>query len=84
MTKIRSGMLGALAFLLGVVPTAAFADFKPTAAQRSACIGDAMSLCSAHLVSADRVVSCLTSKKTQLSSGCRAQFDAAPTPVTQK
>jgi hypothetical protein len=34
-----------------------------------------MSLCSAVLMSTDRVVSCLQAKKAQLSPKCRAQFD---------
>lgn len=64
-------MLGALVFFVTAAPTGAFAEFKPTAAQRFACIGDAMSLCSSVLMSMDRVLSCLSSKKSQLSTGCR-------------
>lgn len=75
MTKFRSGVFGAIGLLLVLAPTAASAQFKPTAEQRSACMGDAMSLCSAVLMSMDRVVSCLVAKKSQLSPKCRAQVD---------
>jgi hypothetical protein len=84
MTKIRSGVFGALVFLVSALPTAAFAEFKPTAAQRSACMGDAMSLCSSVLMNMDRVLSCLSSKKSQLSTGCRSQFEAGKGAVAQK
>lgn len=84
MTKIRNGVFGALVLLVSVAPTAAFAEFKPTAAQRSACMGDAMSLCSSVLMNVDRVLSCLSAKKSQLSSGCRSQFEAGKGAVAQK
>lgn len=75
MIKLRNGMFGALGILLVVGPTAASAEFKPTAEQRSACMGDAMSLCRSVLMSMDGVVSCLVSKKSELSPRCRAQLD---------
>jgi hypothetical protein len=75
MNKIRNGMIGALGFALVVLPAAASAEFQPTPEQRSACMGDAMRLCSSVLFSGDRVVSCLLSKKSQLSPRCRALAD---------
>ena len=75
MTKVRSRVFAALGVLVIVLPTAASAEFKPTAEQRAACTSDAMSLCRAALMSMDRVVSCLQAKKTQLSPKCRAQFE---------
>jgi len=75
MTKVRSGVFAALGLLFIVLPTAAPAEFRPSAEQRAACTSDAMSLCSAVLMSMDRVVSCLQAKKTQLSPKCRAQFE---------
>jgi hypothetical protein len=74
MTKIRIGMF-AVGFLLSVFPTAGFAGFQPTAEQRSACMGDALRLCSAVLPDTDRIVSCLASKKSQLAPQCRAHFE---------
>jgi hypothetical protein len=75
MSKIRNGMIGALGFALVILPTAASAELQPTPEQRSACMGDAMKLCSSVLFSADRVASCLLSKKSQLSPRCRAIAD---------
>ena len=76
MTKIRSTLLGAavVGCLVGFSSTAAFA-FKPTAAQRSDCMGDAFSFCSFAIPNTDRIVTCLASKKSQLSPRCRAHFD---------
>jgi hypothetical protein len=77
MTTIRSELLGAaiIGCLVGFSSTATFAAFKPTAAQRSDCMGDAFSLCSFAIPNTDRIVSCLASKKSQLSASCRAHFD---------
>ena len=75
MLTVRRGIFGALV-LLSLLPTAAVAEFKPTAAQRAACGGDAMRLCSAHLANMDRVLGCLTANKSQLSDGCRKAHDA--------
>ena len=77
MTKIRSGLLGAiiLGSLFSLFSTASFAGFKPTAEERSDCMGDALSLCSFAIPNTDRIVSCLASKKFQLSPSCRAHFD---------
>jgi hypothetical protein len=75
MSKIRNGMIGALGFALVVFSTAASAEFEPTPEQRSACMGDAMRLCSSVLFSGDRIVACLLSKKSQLSPRCRAVAD---------
>jgi hypothetical protein len=76
MTKIRRVLLGAaiVGSLFSFLPTAASA-FQATAEQRAACLGDALSLCSAAIPSTDRVFACLASKKSQLSASCRAQFD---------
>ena len=77
MTKIRSVLLGAaiIGSLVSYFPIAAFAGYKPTAAERSDCMGDALSLCSSAIPNTDRIVSCLGSKKSQLSASCRAHFD---------
>jgi hypothetical protein len=60
--------------LCSIVPSASYADPKPTAEQYNACVGDVLGMCSHALPSADRIVSCLASKKAQLSPACRAQF----------
>ena len=77
MTKIRKGLLGAIIVgsLFSLFSTASFAGFKPTAEERSDCMGDALSLCSFAIPNTDRIVTCLASKKSQLSPSCRAHFD---------
>jgi hypothetical protein len=76
MTNVRRGLFAALALVLSGLSTAAYADFKPSAALRSACTGDALKLCGQHLPSMDRVLTCLQSKMPQASSGCRTQYEA--------
>src|SRR3954451_2066328 len=46
MIRTRTGMFGAVGLLLCVLSTAALASVnKPTAEERAACMGDAMTLC---------------------------------------
>jgi hypothetical protein len=77
MKKIRSRLLQAaiVGCFVGSLSTGAFAAFKPSAAQRSDCMGDAFSLCSYALPNMDRIVTCLASKKSQLSPSCRVHFE---------
>jgi hypothetical protein len=80
MIKIRTAPFAALALLLCALPTAAPASVsKPTAEERAACMGDAMTLCIAAIPNRARIASCLASKMSQLSPRCRAQFDRAAT-----
>ena len=78
MIKTRTGMFAAVGLLLGGVSTAALASVsKPTAEERAACMGDAMTLCITAIPNRARIASCLASKMSQLSPRCRAQFDKA-------
>ena len=83
MAKMARRMIAALA-LLGVLPATAFAEFRPTAAQRAACGSDAVRLCSAYRMNMDLVIACLGSKKSELSPGCRAQYEAHVKSAAQK
>jgi hypothetical protein len=74
MTKNRSGLLAAAGLLLTVLPTAAFAELRETPERRAACMGDAIMLCRSAIPDKERIASCLASKMSQLSPGCRAQF----------
>lgn len=76
MNTMRKGMIAAVGFALLILPSAAFAGFKPSAALQSACRGDAFRLCSGSLTSMDSVVACLRQKKSQATPGCQAQYDA--------
>jgi hypothetical protein len=77
MTKVRSTLLQAavVGCFVGSLSTGAFGGFKPSAAERSDCMGDAFSLCSYALPNMDRIVTCLASKKSQLSPSCRVHFE---------
>jgi hypothetical protein len=77
MTIIRHALFGAaiIGYLVTYFPTAALAGRQPTAAERSDCMGDALSLCSFAIPNTDRIASCLASKKSQLSPSCRAHFE---------
>jgi hypothetical protein len=78
MIRIPTGLFGLIGLLLTVLPTAAPASVnKPTAEERGACMGDALSLCIAAIPNKARIASCLASKMSQLSPRCRAQFDRA-------
>jgi hypothetical protein len=84
MTNVRLGIFAALALVLSGLPTAAVAEFKPSAELRSACRGDAIKLCSAHLSSMDGILSCLQAKKSQASRRCQAQYDAETKTTARK
>jgi hypothetical protein len=51
---------------------------------RSACMGDAMKLCSASLFNMDSLHSCLQAKKSQASPKCQAQYDAESKTATKR
>jgi hypothetical protein len=74
MIRIRSGMVAVAGLLVGVLPTAAFAQLEETAARRAACMGDALMLCSSAIPNNARIATCLASKMDQLTPRCRAQF----------
>ena len=77
MTKIRRGLVGVaiIGSLLGMIPTAVFAEPVPTAAERSACTSDAFRMCFSAIPNQSAVIACLKSKKSQLSPTCKQLFD---------
>ncbi len=75
--RLSSLSLAALGLILSVAFTAAPAMAQGTQAQRDACTGDAMRLCSQFIPDAGRTGACLNSKKAQLSPACRAVFGGA-------
>ena len=78
MTTIRSGLVIATtaAIIIGSV-SSALADYQPTAAQRSACMGDTLRLCSSEIPNTGRIINCLARQKSKVSAGCRVFFDRA-------
>ena len=79
MIKIVSGQVGTciLIAFIGLSPTTAAADYKPTAEQRSACMGDTMRLCASAIPNTMRIIYCLARQKSQVSPRCRRYFDQA-------
>ena len=56
MIRIRTGLFGVTGLLLGLLPTVAAASVsKPTAEERGACMGDALSLCIAAIPNKARI-----------------------------
>jgi hypothetical protein len=77
-------MFAAFALVLVGLPTAASAEFKPSAALRSACMSDAFKLCSAHLSSMDGVVACLHQRRAEASPRCQAAYEAESKTAAKK
>ncbi len=63
--------VGAVAALSGVAK-AQYSENEQTVA----CMGDAFRLCSGEIPDKQRIIACLASKHSQLSSGCVGVFDA--------
>ena len=53
------------------------ATAQGTPQQRAACEGDAMRLCSEHVPDVNRITSCLSRNRSNLSAACRAVFDGS-------
>jgi hypothetical protein len=84
MTNLRRGVFAVLALVVSGLPCTAFADFKPSAQLRSACMSDAMRLCSNSLTSMSSLLNCMQAKKSQASARCQAAYDAEATTVAHK
>ncbi len=75
-TKMKSvRTIAVLALAFSGLSTAALAEFKPSAALRSACMSDAMKLCNVFTMSMDEVGQCLVTKRSQTSPQCQAAYD---------
>jgi hypothetical protein len=72
--RMASWSCHALALAVASVSTASFA--LTVAEQRAACTPDAFRLCSAQIPNVDAIIACLKREKANLSSQCRAVFDA--------
>jgi hypothetical protein len=73
MKSVRTVAILALTFT--GLSTAALAEFKPSAALRSACMSDAMKLCNVFTMNMDQVSQCLVEKRSQTSPQCQAAYD---------
>jgi hypothetical protein len=72
--RMLSWACHALALAVASMSTASFA--LTVAEQRAACTSDAFRLCSAQIPNVDAIIACLRREKANLSSECRAVFDA--------
>jgi hypothetical protein len=74
----RLGARFALVFALTALMQTTSGFALGTDEQRAACTPDVFRLCSSEIPNIDRIVSCLKSKKSSLSVGCQAVFNAPP------
>ena len=84
MNALRNKVIAGVGLAVLALPSTAFAEFKPSAELRSACMGDAMKLCSGSLFSMDSLHACLQQKKSQASLKCQAQYDADSKKAAQR
>jgi hypothetical protein len=67
MDSVAALLLSTLTF----IPAAAYAD---NAQDQSACVNDAMNICSQFIPDRARVAGCLISNRNRISASCRAQL----------
>ena len=63
----------ALVLMAVLAPAPVAAQGSPE--QRAACEGDAMRLCGAHVPDIQKITSCMSRNRRNLSAACRAVFD---------
>ena len=69
---MRMGSVAVLIFsALAFVPSATYADNRQ---DESACVNDAMTVCSQYIPDRSRVAGCLMSNRNRISPSCRAQL----------
>jgi len=68
--RIGSGAV-LLSSALAFVPATTFADSRE---DQSACVNDAMTVCSQFIPDRSRVAGCLMSNRNRISPSCRAQL----------
>jgi hypothetical protein len=76
MKKVSTMTVGSL-FVLTAIAFTGPASAQGTAAQRTACMGDAFRFCSADIPNVSRIETCLLQNRDRLSPACQAQFDNA-------
>jgi hypothetical protein len=69
---MRMGSVAVLVFsALAFVPSVTYADNQQDG---SACVNDAMTVCSQYIPDRSRVAGCLMSNRNRISPSCRAQL----------
>lgn len=70
-------IMGVLATLTMTTVATLADEYRGTAQQQMACTPDVFRFCGSAIPDVDRIVVCLRQNTPQLSSGCRAVFDAS-------
>jgi hypothetical protein len=71
MIKIRTALIGTTV-VSALLASSATGFAQGTAAQRSACTGDAFKFCSAHIPNVSAITTCMKANYSKLSAACRA------------
>jgi hypothetical protein len=76
MVNVRNTLFGAAVICsVGTFFSTGASAITPTAAQKSACMSDVMSLCMHAVPNNDRIFACLSANKAKLSPACRAHIE---------
>jgi len=81
--KLQGAIVLVAAALLGASNGSA-QEYRGTADQQQACMGDVFRLCSSEIPDVGRIVACLKHERPRLSDGCRAVFGGASTRVASR
>jgi hypothetical protein len=76
--KLQGAIVLVAAALLGASGASA-QEYRGTAEQQQACMGDVFRLCWSEIPDVGRIVGCLKRERPRLSEGCRAVFGGAST-----
>ena len=76
--KLQGAIVLVAAALLGASGASA-QEYRGTADQQQACMGDVFRLCSSEIPDVGRIVACLKRERPRLSDGCRSVFGGAST-----
>jgi len=74
MNKLPTMTVGSF-FVLTAIAFTGPASAQGTAAQQTACMGDAFRFCSADIPNVSRIETCLLQNRDRLRPACQAQFD---------
>jgi hypothetical protein len=82
--KLQGAIVLVAAALLGASSSASAQEYRGTADQQQACMGDVFRLCSSEIPDVGRIVACLKHERPRLSDGCRAVFGGASTRMASR